>query len=88
MTKVYNPFNQMTFDYDKCFLCGEELNSNNSTVEHVFPKWLQHKFDLWNKKLILLNGSEIQYKNLTIPCCKNCNNNYLSNELEKKFRML
>jgi len=69
----YDPFDQMTFTYDKCFLCGNELTSNNYSVEHIFPKWLQNKFDLWNQDLILLNGTQIKYRNLTIPCCKNCN---------------
>ena len=69
----YYPHNQMTFTYDKCFLCGSDLKSENYSVEHIFPKWLQNKFRLWNQELILLNGTAIKYRRLTIPCCKNCN---------------
>ena len=42
MSKEYDPFKSMTFTYDKCFLCGETLNKENSSDEHVFPKWSQN----------------------------------------------
>ncbi|MCE5172701.1 hypothetical protein LQV63_25870 [Paenibacillus profundus] len=79
----YNPFENMKFSSDECFLCGQILTDNTS-VEHVFPKWLQNKYHLWNQKIHLLNGTEIPYRQLTIPCCKKCNGIYLS-ELEKKI---
>lgn len=81
-SQKFDPFEQMTFTYDKCFLCGNELTADNYSVEHIFPKWLQKKFDLWNKELILLNGTGIKYRNLTIPCCKKCNN-IMSKNIEK-----
>jgi hypothetical protein len=65
-------------------MCGDYLDSNNRSDEHVFPRWLQSEFNLWNKTLVLLNGSEIQYKSLTIPCCKTCNNEHLNKKIEKK----
>jgi len=71
--QIYDPFDKMTFTYDKCFLCGVELLEENRTDEHIYPKWLQNKFDLWDKKLILLNNTDIRYKDLKIPCCKTCN---------------
>ncbi len=77
----FNPFEQMTFTNDRCFLCGEILHDNNRTVEHVFPKWLQHKYNLWDKKLQLLNQSLFRYRQLTIPCCKECNQ-ALNNKIE------
>ncbi|MEF3310599.1 hypothetical protein PV433_17080 [Paenibacillus sp. GYB004] len=80
----YDPFSNMTFSYDNCFLCGSPF-SDDKTVEHVFPKWLQHKFDLWNQRITLLNQTELPYKLLTIPCCKTCNNELLS-DLEKEIQ--
>ena len=82
----YNPFEKMTFTYDKCFLCGEILTDENSTEEHIYPKWLQNKFDLWDKQLILLNGTGINYRNLKIPCCKRCNNK-MSEAIEKPIQI-
>jgi hypothetical protein len=57
-----------------CFLCGEEAD----TEEHIIPKWLQNKYNLWNQNLKLPNGSTIKYKDLKIPCCLSCNNKILS----------
>ena len=82
---MYDPFEQMTFTYDRCFLCGKLLNEANNSREHVIPKWLQKKFDLWNRQLVLLNGTSIRYKDLTIPCCKDCNN-AMSKSIEKPIR--
>ncbi|MBE6047768.1 MAG: HNH endonuclease [Clostridium sp.] len=84
MCNEYNPFERMTFSYDRCFLCGKLLTEENSSDEHVFPRWLQHKFNLWNQELVLLNGTTIKYRNLKIPCCSKCNNEYLS-KVEKKI---
>ncbi len=69
----YDPFDKMTFTYDKCFLCGSQLSDENRTDEHIYPKWLQNMFNLWDKELILLNRTSIKYMHLKIPCCKSCN---------------
>jgi hypothetical protein len=56
---------------DQCFLCAK--NASTGQGEHVFPKWMQRRFDLWNQTLNLINGTRIRYKDLTIPCCVECN---------------
>lgn len=43
------------------------------------------KYNLWNRELTLPNKTKIKYNQLTIPCCKTCNNTYLSN-LEKEIK--
>lgn len=63
---------------DLCFLCGRDLNQDNRSNEHIFPKWVLKKFDLWDKKINLLNDSTFNYSKAVIPCCKSCNNDYLS----------
>lgn len=78
----FNPFDQMSFTNDRCFLCGELLTDTNRTKEHVYPKWLQNKFNIWNDSLILLNRTPIKYKDLIIPCCKKCNE-IMSAKIEK-----
>lgn len=75
---VYNPIKNKSLEKNRCFLCGAKLNKSNRTTEHIFPKWLLSRFDLWNKKLVLLNRTSIRYKNIRIPCCKKCNNEGLS----------
>jgi hypothetical protein len=70
---------------DTCFLCAEKFDQNNGSKEHVFPKWLQHEFNLWNRKITLVNQTKISYKDLVIPCCVNCNNTTLS-QLELRMK--
>lgn len=66
---------QSTSD-DVCFLCG--ASGPDVTMEHVFPKWLQRRFNLWTQRIGLLNDSLIKYRQLTIPACARCNNVDLS----------
>jgi len=58
-----------------CFLCKRAIDA---TDEHIFPKWLQNRFNLWNETIVLKNGSRIRYKDLKIPCCVECNTKHLS----------
>ena len=85
--EFYRPFESNDFFYERCFLCGLDLTINKRTDEHIFPKWLQHRFGLWDQSLRILNDSKIKYRNLKIPCCKSCNNNHLS-RLEISFQKL
>lgn len=70
------------FSIDRCFVCDELLVEQNRTEEHVYPKWLQRKFDLYNQKISLINGTLINYRNLKVPCCKRCNEK-MSRKIEK-----
>jgi hypothetical protein len=63
-------------DAASCFLCGSSTEA--ITQEHVFPKWLQRRYRLWDQKIGLLNGTLIPYRYLQIPCCVSCNNEDLS----------
>jgi hypothetical protein len=81
----YTNFTEETFDDNTCFLCGSACEIK--TAEHIFPKWLQHKYDLWNKRLTVTNDTTIPYRNLTVPCCEKCNNEDLS-RVEEKFQSL
>ena len=74
----FEPFDGMKFSDDQCFLCGVPLLEGIDSKEHVFPKWLLHRYNLWNKSLTLPNRTSIPYRYLTIPCCSKCNNDHLS----------
>jgi hypothetical protein len=82
---ILDKFSVKELSPDRCFLCSEIFPSEEMTVEHIFPKWLQEKYNLWNQTLTLLNGSKIQYRYLTVPCCKTCNGKYLST-IENKVK--
>jgi hypothetical protein len=60
----------------RCFLCGND--GGGITQEHVFPKWLQNRYNLWDQRIGLLNDSNIPYRELKIPSCVTCNNEDLS----------
>lgn len=70
-----------SYDTDKCFVCGCDLiNSaidcdNKKTEEHIIPKWVQRKYNLWTKLMQLSNGTKIQYQHLKVQCCHRCNEN-------------
>lgn len=79
---IYNPIDDKSLGKNSCFLCGVKLSKANRTEEHIFPKWLINRYDLWDDKFILLNRKEMQYRKIKIPCCKECNSNHLA-KLEK-----
>ncbi len=59
-----------------CFACGGPPSSGSG--EHVIPKWLQKRCRLFDERLTLLNQTLIPYRNLTVPCCVDCNTGFLS----------
>lgn len=75
--EIFKIVDEHSFTSDKCFLCGCILNEENKTEEHVIPKWLQNKYNLWDQLLTVLNGTDLPYRYLTIPCCRECNNIHL-----------
>jgi hypothetical protein len=40
------------------------------SVEHVVPRWLQRRFDLWNQALVLPNGTTLPYRQVTVPVAR------------------
>jgi hypothetical protein len=74
---LFHPDEAPQFGREVCFLCGADLAADRSSDEHVIPKWVQERYQLWDQKLTLLNGTRIPYRQLTIPCCLTCNNEHL-----------
>ncbi len=72
---LHSEYGKQRFNDNECFLCG---SSSEITPEHVFPKWLQRDYNLWDQRLHLLNRTTITYRQLCIPCCKQCNGEDLS----------
>lgn len=67
-----------------CFLCKKKAEV---TEEHVFPQWLQEKYNIRNSFIVLKNGTKFRYNRLKIPCCGKCNNEILS-QIENKISKL
>jgi len=60
----------MQFNDQHCFLCGTTITKEQRTP--VFGTWLQQKYDLQNKEILMLDKSVTTFSNLTIPCCDTC----------------
>lgn len=56
-----------------CFICGAQAASKEFNNEHVLPRWILERYNLFNKTMILPNGQKHRYGTYTIPCCKDCN---------------
>lgn len=56
-----------------CFICGSKPESTEFNDEHVIPDWILRRFDLYNKKITLINNTEFLYAQYKIPCCSKCN---------------
>lgn len=79
LKQILSEQNATNFPFEgKCFICYASLNEDNSSKEHIFPKWVLKKFDLFNSSLRIVNGSTIKYSQLTIPACRDCNNEHLA----------
>lgn len=74
---IYDPIKDKSLEKNRCFLCGARLSKSNRTEEHIFPKWLLNRYNLWDDKLTLLNKKYMQYRKIKIPCCRDCNTIYL-----------
>lgn len=62
-----------------CFVCANPLKKENK--EHVVPKWILKRFNLFSQRITLPNKTRIQYGKYVIPCCQKCNS-FLGKELE------
>ncbi len=56
-------------------MCGTIITHEHRTP--VFSQWLQHKYNLHNKELLLLDKSVTTFNQLTIPCCDKCHTHYI-----------
>ncbi|MDN5114174.1 hypothetical protein AB0W31_07510 [Aliarcobacter butzleri] len=69
---------------ETCFICGIKKNDTDFNDEHVIPRWILKRYQLFEKKISLANGKQIKYGNYKIPCCKKCNS-FLGEEIENKI---
>jgi hypothetical protein len=71
-------FSQSRFERDICrgeccFVCGIGPGTRAFNNEHVLPKWMLRRYDLFRRTITAPNGSDHYYGRLTIPCCSDCN---------------
>lgn len=69
----FKRFKTDVVDGGHCFICGISPTKAIFNEEHILPKWLLRKFDIFNVKFQMPNQTGIHYHKYTIPCCKSCN---------------
>lgn len=86
--KLYNPFENSDFSPETCFLTGQKLHSEEEEQISVFPEWILDRYTLRDKTFKMLEGSNLKYKDMKMPCSKSVIENAinpLEEEIEKAF---
>jgi hypothetical protein len=73
LDKLFQRLDDFQSPANSCFLCGDLINETNATSEHVIPLWAQNRYELLDQQIVLLNRTGIPYRQLTVPCCEDCN---------------
>ena len=68
-------------------ICGAFPDETKFNNEHVIPKWILRRFNLYNRSINLPNGTSIRYDQYTVPCCADCNT-FLGATFEKPIQQL
>lgn len=63
----------------KCLFTGQETDSS----EHVIPRWLQKRFHLENQKVLIPNGTTLEYKHVRVPAASEPNRKF--GEIENRI---
>lgn len=58
---------------DCCFVCGAPAGSKPFNDEHIIPKWVLRRFQLFGKTIKLPTGELRKYDRYKVPCCTDCN---------------
>lgn len=58
---------------DCCFICGKPENDEEFNDEHIIPRWVLKRYNLFNYKITLPNAKSFRYNKYTLRCCKECN---------------
>ena len=58
---------------DCCFICGAMPGEKEFNNEHILPRWLLRRYDLFANTIVLPNGIKVRYDRYTVPCCSECN---------------
>jgi hypothetical protein len=65
-----------------CFICGSTRSAKKFNDEHILPRWILKKYNLFEKQITLPNNKRSTYAKYKIPCCEDCNS-LLGTKLER-----
>ena len=78
-----NNFVETICNKDTCFICGVERDNASFNDEHVIPRWILKRYELFEKEIQLPNDKSFKYGKYKMPCCKSCNS-LLGDNIENK----
>lgn len=84
---LFNPFDNLNFNSNTCFLTGMDLSSDNEQV-CIFPDWILDRFSLRDKKFKMMDQvTSIRYEDLRLPCSPEVRNalTILDEEIKNAF---
>ncbi len=83
--QLYDPFINMDFDGQVCFLTGKEGNDVKKIP--VFDNWLMERYELHDKAFMMLSENKILYRDMLIPSSPEVEEaiNKLEEKIEEAF---
>ncbi|MEO9146245.1 MAG: hypothetical protein ABI237_11895 [Ginsengibacter sp.] len=84
---LFNPFENLNFNLNTCFLTGVDLPSENEQI-CIFPDWVLDRFSLRDKKFRMMDQvTGIRYEDLRLPCSSEVRKalTVLDEEIENAF---
>lgn len=85
LVEYFNPFEEMIFDENFCFLTGKLTTESVS----IFPEWLLEHFKIGDDYLELMDKSKsIRYKDLKMPCTAEVKSAFekLENKVQNSYK--
>lgn len=85
--QLYNPFENIYFNDQTCFLSGEDIDGEKDKIT-VFPEWALDRFNYRDRKFTLMDTvNSVPYGELKIPCSARVKKaiDELDREVEKAF---
>lgn len=64
---LYNPFENLEFEPDICFLSGERLTMEHRATVQVFPDWLLGRYHMEQAVISMLYGNKMKYADMKLP---------------------
>ena len=80
-------FKELICEKNNCFLCGRHYSKEEFNNEHIIPRWVLRKANLFKEFITLPNNEKVRYDTYTIPCCIECNT-FLGKNLEEKIQKI
>lgn len=87
-TNFFNPFENLYFDEDTCFLTGEDLVDKENDFIYLFPEWVMDQFDCWDRKITMMDPkNSYLFRDLKLPCSQRAKAAFdqLDNEVKEAF---